>query len=341
MKIILHTLVYIFLINACKTTGDSDKVDVSTKGFKIEGVTTGVKDGETIYLRNMKTFELMDTALINNNHFVFSGDLEIQPLKVELHMSDITQSKIFWIENTQVQFDASTLPFANAVIKGSPTNDSVTLLQQKMRNEGGGRLPHELKFIKENPGSVYSPYALSNNAILWEKELTQTLYDSLSTENKNSHYGKKVLSYLSLNQNIEIGSEFVDFTMPSVEGIEKSLSKELGKVTLLEFWASWCGPCRSENPNLVKIYKKYKDQGFNIVAVSLDHKKENWKQAISDDNLPWTHISDLNGDDNEAKIIYGVSGIPANFLIDENGKIIAEQLIGEQLEEAIISALKN
>jgi len=276
MKAILYFTISTFLFYACKTTNDKiSGVQIPNQGFQIEGSTNGLPEGTIIYLRNMDSFELLDSAIITDQRFMLSGHLDVEPLKVEIHTSDITQSNIFWIDNSHINFDASTNLINDAIITGSNANKAVQEINQKMRLEGGGRLPHELSFIRNNPANVYSPYALSKNAILWKKELTQELYDTLSVANKNSFYGKKVAHYLSLNQNVEIGSSFVDFKMATVDGSETTLSNELGAVTLLEFWASWCGPCRSENPNLKKTYEKYKNQGFKIVAVSLDHKKEN------------------------------------------------------------------
>ena len=129
-----------------------------------------------------------------------------------------------------------------------------------------------------------------------------------------------------------------------VEGVKndslKKLSDFKGKIFLLEFWASWCGPCRKENPNLNKIYKIFKSNGFEIVSVSLDNNKKSWIKAIKEDNLSWEQLSDLNGDYNKAAIIYGVSTIPDNFLIDKDGKIIGRKLKGEELIKKLNEVLE-
>ena len=118
------------------------------------------------------------------------------------------------------------------------------------------------------------------------------------------------------------------------------LSSTKGKVVLLDFWASWCGPCRRENPNVVRTYEEYKDKGFTVFSVSLDKQADKWKAAIEKDNLVWnTHVSDLKGWSSKAGKAYGVSGIPATFLIDENGKIIAKNLRGSQLEQKLKEVL--
>ena len=129
------------------------------------------------------------------------------------------------------------------------------------------------------------------------------------------------------------------FRENSIDSLKK-LSELKGKVILLEFWASWCGPCRQENPNLVKTYKNFKPKGFEIFAVSLDENKESWLRAIEKDNLNWEHVSDLKGDRNEASLIYGVNGIPDNFLIAENGEIIGRNLRGDKLNRILKEILE-
>jgi peroxiredoxin len=148
--------------------------------------------------------------------------------------------------------------------------------------------------------------------------------------------------YILQLKRVAIGQPYLDFTQETPEGTLLSLSELVGKSKLLlvDFWASWCGPCRGENPNVVAVYKEYHEKGFDVLGVSLDMKKENWIKAIEDDGLIWHNVSDLKYWNNEAAQDYAVSSIPSNVLIDENGTIIAKNLRGEDLRKKVEELLK-
>jgi peroxiredoxin len=131
-----------------------------------------------------------------------------------------------------------------------------------------------------------------------------------------------------------------DFTMNDTTGNPVSLSSFRGKYVLVDFWASWCGPCRAENPNVVKAYNEYKGKNFTILGVSLDKTKDAWEKAIKDDHLAWNQVSDLQYWDNAAAKLYGVQAIPANFLIGPDGKIVAKNLRGDALENELSKILQ-
>ena len=137
-----------------------------------------------------------------------------------------------------------------------------------------------------------------------------------------------------------IGNQAPNFTAPSPDGTLIELSQQLGKITILDFWASWCRPCRVENPNLVRTYNKLKNKGLHIVSVSLDRDKKRWVQAIQDDGLNWDHVSNLQYWRDPVAQLYKVSSIPATFILDENGVIIAKNLRGPQLEATLSRLLQ-
>ena len=139
---------------------------------------------------------------------------------------------------------------------------------------------------------------------------------------------------------VEAGVMAPELTIPSSDGKMVALSSFKGKYVLLDFWASWCGPCRAENPNVVAAYQKFKGKNFTILGVSLDNKKDAWEKAIKEDGLAWTQVSDLKGWSSSAAASYGVQSIPSNFLIDPTGKIIARNLRGEELETALQQLFK-
>ncbi|MEO0340395.1 MAG: TlpA disulfide reductase family protein, partial [Bacteroidota bacterium] len=134
----------------------------------------------------------------------------------------------------------------------------------------------------------------------------------------------------------EVGRVAPDFTQQTVEGADFKLSDLRGKYVLIDFWASWCGPCRRENPNVVRMYKQYNNKGFEILGVSLDRSKDRWVQAIEKDGLTWPHVSDLKGWSNAVAKKYGITSIPRTMLIDPEGKIVAKNLRGPSLEAKLV-----
>nr|WP_262898808.1 TlpA disulfide reductase family protein [Dawidia soli] len=159
----------------------------------------------------------------------------------------------------------------------------------------------------------------------------QAIFDKLDAPLKKTAKAKEITDRIANLRATQVGNGYIDFVMNDVNGKPVKLSSYKGKYVLLEFWASWCGPCRAENPNLREQYKKYSAKGFNILGVSLDSKAEPWKKAIEKDELPWVHVSDLKGWQNQAAVQYGVRAVPANFLIGPDGKIIARDLRAETL----------
>jgi peroxiredoxin len=304
--------------------------------FSLIGSTNGIEDGTILYLDNTLANKLIDSAEVKNNHYKFQTKLSHTPLYVILRTRDYSHYRYLWVENKPMILNGTKADFKNAIVTGSESeNLSKTLSKQIGTLHGSERQKLELEFVKNNPNSIVSAYILSVYSTSWGKAKAMELFDKFSQENKNSAYGKKIANYIRLNKGPKIGEQFADFEMPDPNGKSKKLSDLKGKTILLEFWASWCGPCRQENPNLVKTYQKFKPKGFEVFAVSLDQEKESWLQAIEKDSLNWENVSDLKGDDNEASLIYGINGTPDNFLIDQNGVIIGRNLRGDELNEKL------
>ncbi|WP_143307848.1 AhpC/TSA family protein [Chitinophaga vietnamensis] len=199
----------------------------------------------------------------------------------------------------------------------------------------------ERDFLLANHTSPIAMYVLNQVAgyEIDPKEVTH-LYKKLSKEAKSSPSGKEFAKRLESAKKTAVGQPALEFSQEDASGKNVSLASFRGKYVLVDFWASWCGPCRAENPNVVKAYSKFKDKGFDILSVSLDDKREKWQAAVTADSLTWTHVSDLKGWKNAAAELYGIRAIPQNVLIDPKGKIVAKNLRGDALEKKLEEVLQ-
>ncbi|TJZ61084.1 AhpC/TSA family protein [Sphingobacterium olei] len=321
MKKILILIAIVFVLSSGKNHNN-----LNIKG-KVEGVQSG-----KVYLQKFynKMFFVIDSASIVNGEFQFAKNVEL-PEIYGLTL-DTTKSTylVFLDENpVTVQLDTSTY-YRNTVVSGSKLQDQYV----EYGKQRGVKID---EFIKANPASLvsayvfyrYYSYRLSPEEI---KSNIQLLNPSL----RETPYVRVLTELTETLETVAVGKSAPDFTANDTEGKPRAFSAHLGKgYVLLDFWAAWCGPCRRENPNIVKAYNKYKEKGFDIVAVSLDKNKNSWLDAIAKDNLTWAHVSDLLFWDSEPAKLYGVRAIPANFLIDKNGVIVAKNLRGEDLDKTL------
>ena len=195
--------------------------------------------------------------------------------------------------------------------------------------------------VRKYPNSVASAFIVVDRYVSWnEPTKALKMYNLMSNNVKNSIYGKQIKQYIEVDSKTTIGVTAPDFILNDSLGKPFKLSSLHGQYVLVDFWASWCGPCRKENPNVVKAYAQYHPKGLEIVGVSLDSKREAWVKAITDDKLNWIHVSDLKGWSNAAAILYGVKLVPTNVLLDKTGKIIGRNLRGEDLENKLAQILK-
>ncbi|TDG37178.1 AhpC/TSA family protein [Pedobacter changchengzhani] len=234
--------------------------------------------------------------------------------------------------------------YAGYTAEQKQNKEIMDALKTRFENVSAGMTPVLLDFIKNNPKSYISLSAISDLASDPDQvQVAEKSYNTLSPELKASALGVKLAETFSAATKTSVGTMAMNFTQNDVNDKPVSLSDYKGKYVLLDFWASWCGPCRQENPNVVAAYNKYKDKGFTVLGVSLDRpgKKDAWLKAIADDKLAWTHVSDLKFWNNEVAKMYGIRSIPANFLIDPSGKIIAKGLREEALQNKLEELLGN
>jgi peroxiredoxin len=218
---------------------------------------------------------------------------------------------------------------------GKGTKEEQVVLEAKADSLRNERRTRNDNYIAAHPKSPLSLSLVADKAMMGTYDKVLAAYETLDKSAQASSAGKRIADRLVLLKRSAIGAQMLDFTQNDTEGKPVRFADFKGKYVLVDFWASWCGPCRAENPNVLKAYHQYKDKNFTVVGVSLDDKGENWKKAIKDDNMPWTQVSDLKGWKNEVSTYYGIMGIPSTLLIDPQGKIIAKDLRGESLNKKL------
>lgn len=318
---------------------------------------------------------VLDSTIAHDQQFTFQGTasapVQARLYRNENpSFSDfVTESLEIYLEPGTIKINVrNTLTYA--IIGGTPNNNTLQLLQNKLadikqRNQQlkdpdfftaaekhdtafvnntkrallkntDERVRLELDFVKAHPTSFVSLEVLTRNSRI-NKYIDDIAgaYDALASDLKATPQGNTIRENIRLGRQVVIGMEAKDFMLQTKDGQQVRLSSLKGQYVLLDFWASWCLPCRQEHPNLIKVYEKYRAQGFTILSVSLDKSKSDWLQAIVQDQLVWTQVSDLKGSTGEVVNLYGITSIPSNVLIDPKGIIIRKDLKDNLLREAL------
>ena len=367
MRLLKTSLACLIIISivffACNRSDKTQNVN----SFKIIGNVKNIPDSSIIIIQANNIN--LDSALVLNEKFELAGKLD-EPANAFLFIPSTNDYGFLWIENAEIIFNAAAGKFFDAQIIGSQLQnesdsllakitllrkaqdsllnlltttpadvDKDSILKEVERLEKAEK-QEEYLMVKNNPASLVSAFILNVYKTTWGKEKAEPLYDAFTDKIKNSSYGKSIKSYLELNVNPKIGDKFVDFESKDINGKTVKLSEIKDKAVLLDFWAAWCSPCREENKNLVKVYEDYKKYGFEIFGVSGDTEKESWLETIKQDKLIWTNVFDEKGTNSKPFLIYGINGIPDNFLINSEGVIVARNLRGDELRKKLDELLK-
>ena len=368
MKKVFYLVLLIAMVASCKT---------KEPHYVINGKIAGA-DSVTFLLQKRAEgkYVKLDSAVVKNGEFTLTGGKVDYPELVYLMPKGLRGGMTFYLENAEITITGHLDSLYKAVVTGSRTQDEVVALDGMIQpiSEKYSALSKEYRsadqagdaakvaelekqldatydeiekvrkdFVRNNPGSFYAASLLSSLSYSMEADEMESIINAMDTTVSKTRGVQDLKARVAVMKTVAVGQKAPDFTMNDVNDLPVALSSKVGKskLLLIDFWAAWCGPCRQENPNVVKVWKEYNKKGFDVYGVSLDRpgEKDKWLQAIKDDNLTWTHVSDLQYWQCAAAKLYAVNAIPANFLLDETGTIIARNLRGEDLENKVKEVL--
>lgn len=348
-------------------TAQQKKKAILPATYVINGYVKGLQS-PYIYLR---VDAKEDSAKVSGGKFTYQFKAVAEPTRAYI-TDHLGLYETFYVEHTNVNIkgDAVTQLF---VVTGGKTQNELNLLKSSRQKNEAARtelyknydiaekakdsaavlnIEKQLKelsieaevltksFVKSNSKSYVSLDQINGMGYSTDYAELNNLYQLLDPALKASKKGKKLEATLAVLEKGSNGKKMVDFTQHDLSGKPVSFAAFRGKYVLVDFWASWCGPCRAENPNVLKAYQQFAPKGFTVIGVSLDDNAEKWKKAVEDDKMPWTQVSDLKGWKNELSTYYGIQGIPSNYLVNPEGVIIARNLRGADLEAKLAELLK-
>ena len=328
-------------------------VKPAEEGFTINAVVSGFPDGTKATLLNGQSGQPEGEAEVKAGRFTLKGKVESPDFRVILFNKQPPYITLF-LDNSTVNIEASKDALDQAKITGSPAHQEFEVLNRQLfpfrplfAENAPANEPDAVKarkvctdFVTANPASYVAPLAIIRfSQITPDIQQTEKLYELLKNDVKASPMAGYIQQQITEAKRNAIGSVLPEFSQADTSGVQVTLSSFRGKYVLIDFWASWCRPCRQENPNVVANFQKYKDKNFTVLGISLDKARPAWIEAIHMDGLTWTHLSDLQGWANAVAQQFQIQSIPQNILIDPEGKIIGKNLRGAALEQKLQEVL--
>lgn len=313
--------------------------------FVIDGkMTLGTMPTEKVYLAyNDNGEEMRDSSTIVKGKYHFEGKMLDGAVRANLFLEDRTAAPSqrfkghaqFYLTPSHVKVNNGD-KFSEFTVTGSEAEDQSRAIIKQIGKDKKAEKNAQLEFIKTHPDSwlsyVFLEYRMKRVSDISYDE-AEKLYDGLSARMKKFERVSAIKTLIEQSRLANIGNQALEFTANDISGKPISLSDYKGKYIFIDFWASWCHPCREENPSVTAAYHKFKDKGLNILSVSLDATRDAWIKAVEQDKLEWPQVSNLKGFKDDVAVKYAITAIPSNFLIDPSGKIIAKNLRGSDLDK--------